>query len=266
MSKNSADHETPVQPSLANLMSKYLQEQSAAHGAGLATTDLASEVVLYDAGPVQPIDARVAWLEATAVVKFFGRETETIPVPPQWPQLVAAHEPAAALAFCSGNFPQLLRNLQLLLHKTDLAKLRPETSQPIPAPALVEWAEKLSRKPQFPNLLLAVGALRLARQFDVANFLIRKHDANVSADWEAAWENEKAALAWHSGQTNEARAMWRNQTASVPVLFNRGMSALFSGQPVEARTALTEAVAQLPENGAWHHLGQLYLTLTETNN
>jgi hypothetical protein len=45
------------------------------------------------------------------------------------------------------------------------------------------------------------------------------------------------------------------------VSFNRGMAALFCGQHAEARIALSEAVKQLPDTTAWHHLGQLYLTL-----
>lgn len=252
-----------LQPSLETLMSRFLQQQADAHAAGLASVPLPGEVVLYDAGPVQPIDARIAWLEATTVVPFFAKKSVngSWQAPPQWPQLVAAQEPAAALAFCVGNFPQLLRNFQLLLHKTDLAKLRPSAAQPIAAASLVEWVEQVSQQGQFPQLLLAVGALRLAKHFDRADGLVRKHDGDVPATWRAAWENEKAALAWQGGRTDEARKRWQAQPASVPVLFNRGMAALFCGDVAEARTALTQAVAQLPEAGAWHHLGQLYLTL-----
>jgi hypothetical protein len=111
---------------------------------------------------------------------------------------------------------------------------------------------------------VALGALRLARQFERAGAFVRQLDADISADWQAAWDNEKAALAWHSGRCDEARGLWRAQTASVPVLFNRGMAALFAGEPVSAEQALAEAVAQLPESGAWHHLGRLYLTLAQT--
>jgi hypothetical protein len=46
-------------------------------------------------------------------------------------------------------------------------------------------------------------------------------------------------------------------------LFNRGMAALFLGDAVAAREALTRATAMLPETGAWHHLGRLYLALAE---
>jgi tetratricopeptide (TPR) repeat protein len=258
-------NEAPVQPSLASLMSKYLEQQRDAQAAGLASCDPSSEVVLYDAGPVQPIDARIAWLEATAVIPLFGQKLDkSCSVPPHWPQLVAAHEPVAALAFCVGNFPQLLRNLQVLLHKTDLAKLLPSASQPTAAPALLDWSEQASLKPQFPQLLLAVGALRLAKQFERCEALLTKHEGSVPKEWRAAWSNEKAALLWHRGRTDEACKLWESLPDSVPVLFNRGMAALFSGRIDEARAALTQAVSQLPETGAWHHLGRLYLTLAHS--
>ena len=41
------------------------------------------------------------------------------------------------------------------------------------------------------------------------------------------------------------------------------MAALFLDQTAEARTALLQAVAQLPEDSGWHHLGKLYLALAE---
>jgi hypothetical protein len=55
--------------------------------------------------------------------------------------------------------------------------------------------------------------------------------------------------------------LWQAQEASVPVLFNRGMAALFLGRAAQAREPLTQAVAGLPETSAWHHLAQLYLAL-----
>jgi hypothetical protein len=47
------------------------------------------------------------------------------------------------------------------------------------------------------------------------------------------------------------------------VLFNRGMAALFLGQPAKARNWLARAADQLPETSGWHHLGRLYLALAE---
>ncbi len=65
------------------------------------------------------------------------------------------------------------------------------------------------------------------------------------------------------GGADEAIQLWKAQPASTPVHFNCGMAALFSGRPAEARAPLGQAVSQLPEDSAWHHLGRLYLALAE---
>src|SRR5947207_978075 len=110
-------HETPVQPKLADLLTGFLNRQAEAQAAGLTAFDPAAEVPPYEAGPVQPIDARLAWEEAIAVAAYYrpGLESKTWQAPPHWPTLVAAHEPMVALAFCLGNFPQLVRNFHLIL-------------------------------------------------------------------------------------------------------------------------------------------------------
>jgi hypothetical protein len=256
---------TPAQPVLPDLLARYLQRQSAAQAAGFAPPQATGEVVPFEAAPVQPVEPRLAWEEAVAALPLFqpGLKTDSWPVPPEWPTLVSAHEPAVALAFCAGNFPQLVRNLHPLLHVTDLAALRPDGARPIYAPALPDWAGQVARQHSYPQRLLAVGVLRLARQFEAAEALAREVAKAVPAPWQAAWANEAAALAWHEGRAHEAAEQWRALPASTPVLFNRGMAALFLDRPTEGRTSLTEAVNQLPEDHAWHHLGRLYLALAE---
>ena len=108
---------------------------------------------------------------------------------------------------------------------------------------------------------MAAGVLRVAGQFDAAADLLRGW--RPSSEWRAVHANEEAALAWHRGQAKEAAALWQNQPDSVPVLFNRGMAALFLGDAATAQAALTAATAALPETGAWHHLGRLYLALAD---
>jgi len=261
-----ANSETPAQPSLTTLFSKYLQQQTESHALGLAAVDPNGEVMPYDVGPVQPIDARPAWSEALAVATQFDAnfKASQLQAPPQWPQLVLVHEPAAALAFSFGNFPQLVRNLHLLMARPKLADLRPRTSTAMASAALQDWATAVARKQQYPQLLLAAGTLRLAKQFEPASQLLRSYEASVPTAWRDAWANELAAVSWHRGRYDEARALWQSQPASVPVLFNRGMAALFCDEPVQAVAPLSAAVAKLPENGAWYHLGQLYLTLAQT--
>lgn len=257
--------DTPVQPSLADLMAGYLQRQTAAHAAGLAPVEASGEVLPFEAAPVPTVDPRLAWDAAMAVLAHFPSKLPkpACQAPPDWPLLVAAHEPTVALAFCVGNFPQLVRHLQPMLHSADLTELRLTAGRPVVAAALTAWASETADQREFPQLLLAIGALRLARQFDKAETIVQQQRSNVPAEWRSAWANEEAALAWHRGRAEEALTLWQAQADSVPVHFNRGMALLFLSRPAEARVELTQAIAALPETNSWHHLGHLYLTLAE---
>ncbi len=252
-------HETtdrPASPSLADLFTRYLQEQARATAAGVGYAEPSDEVVPHDAVPVQPVDPQLAWNDALAAARHFPSSTErNWAVPPEWPVLVATQEPAIALAFCLGNFPQLVRNLRPLLTGQPAALRVGPTAPSIAPPALLEWA---GGSHDYPQALLAAGALRLARHFDRAEALLR---AEAPAAWQAVAANERAALAWHRGQHERALEMWQTQGPSVPVLFNRGMAALFLDRAAEAREALSRAVSGLAETSAWHHLGHLYLAL-----
>jgi tetratricopeptide (TPR) repeat protein len=254
----------PTQPSLHDLLARYLDRQTSAHEEGLGLADLGGEVMPFDAVPVQPVEPRLAWTEALDVLRAMDLPADagSYPAPAEWPTLVASHEPEVALPFCLGNFPQLVRHLPGLLHLLEGGALRGPAGAAAPVPGLQEWAERTARTEQYPQALLAVAALRLARQFDAAAALLSKMKG-VPAAWHGLRANEEAALAWHRGDFDKAAASWGAQAESVPVLFNRGMAALFLGQPAEARTALGRAAAQLPEDGAWHHLARLYLALAE---
>src|SRR5437016_3300832 len=111
------------QPDLAELLARFLHGQAGVHEAGLAAQPT-GEVVPYEAAPSQHADPKLAWEESLAVLPFYapsfqgdprGR-TKALKAPPDWPALVAAQEPALAVAFCLGNFPQLVRSIQPLLH------------------------------------------------------------------------------------------------------------------------------------------------------
>lgn len=252
-------------PSLSDLLGQYLHEQTKAHERGLGFPDAGDEVVPYDAVPVQATDPRTAWEEALTALRLLGGvgSVGKVAPPPEWTSVLAAQEPATGLAFAAGNFPQLVRDLGRLMQGEGQAPPRPPAGRPVEAAALVEWATAQARTGRFPEVLLAVGLLRLARQYDRAAELLREHRANVPEAWQAACANEEAALAWHQGRFEEAEASWQAQPESAPVWFNRGVAALFAGRAAEARAALNRAVALLPEADAWHHLGRLYLALAE---
>jgi hypothetical protein len=254
--KRSEDRAEGATPALGELFTRYLHGQAAAQAEGLGRAAPAGEVEPYDAAPVQPVDPQAAWREAVAAAAHLApKPAPSWSPPPDWPALVAAHEPATALAFCLGNFPQLVRALQPLLHGADLTGLRPQAGRPTPAPALEAWAARAEGE---AARLLAAGALRLAGRLDDAAALL---DRVPDGPWQALRDNERAALAWRGGDAARAAALWRQQPDSVPVLFNRGMAALFLGRAAEARAPLTRAVEQLADGDSWHHLGRLYLAL-----
>jgi tetratricopeptide (TPR) repeat protein len=245
---------------LSDLFTRYLQRQVSAHAQGLGYPEPADEVVPHEAVPVQPVDPQRAWDDALAVLGHFPAATKARPadVPPDWPALVGTQEPAVSLAFCLGNFPQLVRTLHPLLGG-DLTALRGTPVRPLSSPGLEDWA---ARSQGYPQALVAVGVLRLARHFDEAGRLLGRSEAPSA--WRALRANEEAALAWHAGRGDEALALWQAQEPAVPVLFNRGMAALFLGQAAAAQPALARAVEALPETSPWHHLGHLYLALASS--
>jgi tetratricopeptide (TPR) repeat protein len=245
----------PAPLSVAELFAQCLHRQIDAHAQGLGYPEATDEAVPHEAVPVQPVDPLLAWKDAVAVATLLVPAAKVKwAVPAEWPALVAQQEPAVALAFCLGNYPQLVRNLHPLLTR-EPAALRHVSAQALAQPGLSEWA----RKPlDGPNRLLAAGVLRLARQLDQAEAMLAE---TPPEGWQAVHANEVAALAWHRGQAEKALELWQRAPESGPVLLNRGMAALFLGRPVEAVESLRHAVALLPESSAWHHLGQLYLAL-----
>lgn len=244
-------------PPLSALFAEYLQGRTAAHAQGLGFAALSGEVEPYESVPVQPVDPQQAWTDALAAADHFPGAKATWTAPADWPTLVAGSEPAVALPFCLGNYPQMVRDLHPLLAGGDLTALRTGPTRTAAAPGLIEWTRTYGEGAQ---TLLAAGVSRVAGQFDAAADLLRRWQP--SAKWQAVHANEEAALAWHRGQAEEAAALWQNQPESAPVLFNRGMAALFLGDASAAHEALTRATTALPETGAWHHLGRLYLALS----
>lgn len=245
MTSASDPRQTPTQPPLSDLMARYLQRQIAAQRAGFAVADAGGEVTPYEAAPAQPVDPRLAWGEALAVVSWLcpGIDCRQWKVPADWSRRVSSHEPAYAVAFGLGNFPQLVRNLLPLLQTRDLASLLSAER----GVGLEDWGSRILRSNPQP-------AIRNPQS----------KQAKADAEWQALLANEEAALAWHRGRHEEAAGLWRDQPDSVPVHFNRGMAALFLGDSTRARAELSQAAARLPESSAWHHLARIYLALAET--
>lgn len=252
-------HATSVQPTLEALMAGYVRRQAEAASLGLGAAE-GAEVTPYEAGPVQPINPKLAWDEGLAVLPYFGVRTKSIKPPTGWVNLVSLAEPQVAIAFCVGNYPQLVRDFHKLLQHDNLIELRPAASAPLTVAGLADWADKATG---FPESAFALATHRLSRHFDrTARFATM----DIPAEWQAAWDNELASLAWHQGRADEAVARWKKQKPTLPVRFNLAMADLFSGRAKNVKADLEAIMAELPENTAWLHLARLYHTLSVLRN
>ena len=249
----------PAPPSLADLMVRFLNRPAADLPLG--------EVEPYEVASGHRVEPRLAWQEAVAALALLNdKAPATINPPGDWAALVNRPESESALPFAAGSYPQHVRDLMPLLQANDLTALRPRPDRAGEASVsstLRNWVAHQTRTSAPAQVLLAAGVLRLANDHDQASRLLNQHRSQASTEWHAAWANEEAALLWTWGRAEEADALWQQQPESVPVLFNRGMAALFLGRSGDARVLLARVVSRLPENGAWHHLGRLYLALAE---
>ena len=230
------------QPSLEDLMVRFLASPDAAHA---AVESGEGEVEPYEVAAGFRVDPRAAWTDATNPIM-----AAAVPLPPDWSALVNQPAGAFAVPMAAGNFPQRVRDLHPLLTKFDPTELRPSGSQ-TPTPGLAGirgWIAKHgSSQP-----LLAAGLARLIGDFDAAAKLLPADAAN-----------EHAALLWHRGHCDEALAAWAAMSASPEVYFNRGMALLFLGKIADARPMLAKAVAAIPETSGWNALARLYLAVAE---
>jgi tetratricopeptide (TPR) repeat protein len=161
---------------------------------------------------------------------------------------------------CLGNFPQLVRDWHALLSAEDLSALRPQPGRPVDSKELDAWTDRVAKGGDYPQLLLAAAANRLARRYDRAAELL---DCRAPTSWKTVHANELASLAWHRGDAEHAASLWRSQPDSIPVVFNRGMAALFLGELAQAQVHFDAVVENLPAGSAWLHLGRLYRALAK---
>src|SRR5438132_9183346 len=161
------------QPALSELMARFLERHASVPS---AASQPSGEVVPYEAVPAQPVEPRLAWDEAQAALRCFTPKVSSVgqQFTADWSTLVASHEPAAAIAFCAGNFPQLVRDIHTLLSAKELSKLCPQPAPPHGGVAITSWAAQLAQTKQRPDVLLAAGVCRLARHFDHAEEYLKK--------------------------------------------------------------------------------------------
>ena len=252
------------QPSLADLMVRFLAKRSDAAAAAVETAE--GEFEPHEVAAGFRVDPRTAWTDAvTALNSVAGSPKTPAPLPPDWGTMVAQPVPAFAVAMAAGNFPQRVRDVQPLLAKFVPSSLRPGTT-PITGlglGGLRTWIVRETKKRQPLPALLAAGVARTIGDQEWAAELLKDAQPLCTGDMKASWENERAALQWHSGESAEALAAWNAMADTPAVLFNRGMANLFLGNAKEARAALAKAIDVLPEDQGWNALARLYLSVAE---
>jgi tetratricopeptide (TPR) repeat protein len=246
---------SPAQPSLNDLMVRFLASRA---DAGPAAEFTEGDVEPHEIAAGFRVDPRTAWTDATAALKLAAPS-----VPSEWAALVSQPAAAFAVACAAGNFPQRVKDLQPLLAKFDPTELRPSGTQ-MPSPGLSglrTWVIRETKRHQPVPALLAAGVARAIGELDWAEELLTAAEPLCAGELRAAWENERAALLWHCGRSDEALAAWNALAETPAVLFNRGMALLFLGRLPEARAALTKAVEATPEESGWNSLARLYLAI-----
>jgi tetratricopeptide (TPR) repeat protein len=252
------------QPLLPELFKKYLQDKALAQDAGFAASETQGDVVPYSATAAPSVDSKLAWTEARSALSYLAPDGNgaSWSVPPDWPSLVSYQTGATAIPFCLGNYPQLVQDYGGLI---DEGFLRPSPS--IAAfsfsTKMEAWFVSASWQGNAPCPLMAAALLRLGGHLDRAEKMLSEHRKKMPKEFQAAWSNEAAALSWHRGQLGDATKAWVEQEKSAPIMFNRGLAALAMGQMGKAQGHLSQAIKDLPEDDAWHHLAGVYLALAE---
>jgi tetratricopeptide (TPR) repeat protein len=190
------------------------------------------------------------------------KETATHSVPPGWANLVQHPASVPAVAFAAGNYPQLIRDLPELIRTRPRAGLLQSRAN-LDVSGMDSWTARAVDKKNIGAAFMGAGILRLASQIDAARKVLATLRTQLPAEWKQALANEEAALAWQSGQHQQAHESWKKMPDCAPVCFNRGMAALFLDRADEAKGHLKQAIALLPEDNAWQHLARLYLALAE---
>jgi hypothetical protein len=253
----------PDTPPIAHLLARFLARQADARNAGIPETPV-NEVEPFEATAFLMIEPRTAWNEAAQAIQLLDPQhvSPTLTPPGDWAGMVSSPIALFAVPFAAGNYPQLVRDLATLLKTPNRAELQPKSAAANSAPGLEKWASQAIRRREFPAALMAIGTLRLSGD-PSAQAMLEELRPHVPARWTAAFANEEAALAWQTGNAHKACEMWSSQPDSVPVCFNRGMSALFTNRSGEAQASLTPAIGMVPEDNAWQSLARLYLALSQ---
>jgi hypothetical protein len=245
-------------PRMDELMSRYLVRQLAAASTGVEATQ-PSEVESFDAVIAPTVDPRLAWDGAIEPLRYFAPYLKLpTKIPSGWAAIVNALPPAVFLPMAVGHFPQAVRDLNAVLESSQT-----NVVDSIDSPSANQFIDSMLKSNDPANWFIAVGAARLINDKKTALKLLSQKQSDIPSELRIAWANERATLAFVSGQTDEATQTWKSLPDSAPVHFNRGVGHLATDRCKDAIAQFKAASSQIPESSGWHHLAELFLAVAE---
>lgn len=250
------------QPTISELTAQVVTKMEDAEMVASALDEL-GQVEPHEMTVGLRTDPRTAWTQS---IEALGTAVDQLKVtaPSDWGRLIVRQNAVAALPFAIGNYPQRVRELGTLIQTNDLSKLLEQSKQDSDVSKnLGQWCEKHIESGKMPQAMIAAALYRVSGDLETASRTLEVLVKTAPFEWTTTLENERAALLWETGRHAQARAMWESLPDTNPVMFNRGMAALFMGDAKSAIAQLRKLVSQLPESSAWHHLASVYLALAE---
>lgn len=232
-------------PSLRDLTARYLAEQ-----AYRADDVVDSEVEPHEVlGGFRPTAAQT-WADAVAPLAALRLNTDGLTRPPEWAAFAQAGGPAVAVPFAAGLFPQRVSDASALFAGTRPAA----AARSAGFDALRQWVAASVGSGSAARLLVAAGVAASLGDPLTADAMLKAAEPLCDGPHRAAWENQRAAVSFLAGTA----ATWPDGVAGD---FNRGLTALFGGQPAAAAAPLRRAADALPAGSGWATLANLYATL-----
>ena len=235
-------------PSLRDLTARYLAAQAARPDAGVESEVEPHEVL----GGFRPTAAQT-WADAVAPLTAAGLPADTLSCPPEWAAFAAAGGPATAVPLAAGFFPQRVSDASALF----AGRSAPAAAAKLPGfDALRQWVAASVGSGSAARLLVAAGVAASLGDTLTADAMIAAAEPLCVGPARTAWESQRAAVRYATGRA----ADWAGVAGPVGE-FNRGLAALFAGQPAAAAAPLRRAADALPAGSGWAALAGLYATL-----
>ncbi len=231
-------------PALSALFTEYLQGQAAAQAQGLGFAAPVGEVEPYESAPVQPVDPRQAWSDALAAADHFPGAKAAWTPPDDWPTVVAGQESAVAVAFCLGNFPQMVRRPPPGAYRrrsdASCAAIRRSATAVLDDRMVAELRRRTAGIVGVAGVLRVAGPVRRGSPTSLGRW-------QPCRGWRAAHANEKCSMqpgiAASASRPRRPGGIVRNARQSCSIAC---MSGLFLGDAASAHGTLIRATAFEP--------------------